>query len=516
MPLAQPKPEISEILDMLRVGSYEQSCALISHCLDDPGIGNAEWAYLGEHDRFVLLAVILRRYDAKHPWLYERCREVEANPDGYLDLWAREHYKSTIITFAGIIQEILRDPEITVGIFSHTRPIAKGFLRQIKREFEANESLRGLYPHICWDNPRRDAPKWSEDDGIIVKRNSNPKEATVEAHGLVDGQPTSKHFTLRVYDDVVTRESVTTPDQIKTVNAAWELSLNLGTIDGKEWYAGTRYHSNDTYRTIIERKSAIARIYPATIDGTEDGEPVLMPPEVLVKKRRDMGPYTFGCQMLQNPTADKVQGFRVEWLRYYDTIPAAGNCYLLCDPAGEKKKDNDYTVQLVVMLCQDQNYYLVDGIRSRLNLTERTRSLMRLHRKWRPRATGYEKYGKDSDIEHIEDVQDREGYRFEIIPLGGSMPKNDRIRQLVPIFEQHRWYLPHILYYVDHENRQRDLIHDFLTEEYSDFPVSLHDDIFDCSARVLDSDLGAVFPKLVDPGIGRKLETYETYDPLAA
>lgn len=452
-------------------------------------------------DLFFLLTVGCKRKDVNRPWLYERCREVEREPDGFLDLWAREHYKSTIITFGKSIQDILCDPEETVAIFSHTRPIAKGFLEQIKREFEDNSFLQDLFPDILYKEPKREAPKWSLDGGIVVKRNSNPKEATVEAWGLVDGQPISKHFGLRVYDDVVTRESVTTPDQINKTTQAWELSDNLGKEGGRERYIGTRYHYNDTYRVMMERRVVKPRIYACTTDGTMEGDPVLMSKEDLIAKREKQGPYTFSAQMFQNPTADKAMGFKEEWLKFYDTLRNFNNWnfYLLVDPASEKKgkqnKDPDYTVIVIIGLAPDNGYYLVDGLRDRLNLTERTQKLFEFHKKYKPLKIGYEKYGKDSDIEHIEYVMEQENYRFPITPLGGAISKPDRIRKLVPVYEAGRFWLPHNLMFVDHEKRSRDFVREFIHDEYLAFPVSIHDDMLDCASRILDPELNAMFPE---------------------
>lgn len=79
---------------------------------------------LGKTDLFFLLVYILHRLDADIEWIYSRCREVQSDPDGYLDLWAREHYKSTIITFALTIFDIINNPEETFGILSFNRPIA--------------------------------------------------------------------------------------------------------------------------------------------------------------------------------------------------------------------------------------------------------------------------------------------------------------------------------------------------------------------------------------------------------
>ncbi len=441
-----------------------------------------------------LLVNGLGRKDCDNPWVKARCAEVQASPDGHLDLWAREHYKSTIITYAKTIQDILIDPDLTVGIFSHTRPIAKAFLRQIKQEFERNEALKGWFPDILWADPRSESPKWSEDEGITVKRSTNPKEATVEAWGLVDGAPTSKHFGLLVYDDVVTRESVTTPEMMAKTTDALALSYNLGAHGGRRRFIGTRYHFNDSYRTVIERGTAKPRIYAATVDGKIDGEPVFLSRELLAEKRADMGPYVFGSQMMQDPTADETQGFKEEWLKYAGVTVRGHNIVILFDPASSKKKGSDYTAAWCLGLGPDKNVYVHDMLRDRLSLTERADILFAWHRKWQPMAIGYEQYGLQADIEHFRDRMDRENYRFDITPLGGGMAKSDRIRRLIPWFEKGRIYLPAKLTKTNYENRAEDLVQAFIRDEYRAFPVAAHDDMLDALARFLEDDLPIAWP----------------------
>lgn len=466
--------------------------------------------HLCRTDLYFLLRYALNRKDVEHQWLYDRCREVEAQPDGMLDLWSREHYKSAIITYAKTVQDILASHgdgalvgrEVCVGIFSHSRGIAKRFLRQIKYEFESNNKLKEWFPDILWTNPQKESPKWSEDDGIVVRRKSNPAEATVEAWGVVDGQPIGKHFPLLVYDDVVVPESVTTPDMLQKTSEMLSLSYALGADGGARRFIGTRYHANDAYKTVIERGTAKPRIHLLTKDGTADGEPTLRSREWVANKRRDMGPYIFACQMLQNPKADETQGFKDEWLKYHDGFNRSGmNVYLLFDPAGSKDKRSDYTSGWVVGLGPDQNIYILDMVRDRLNLTQRARLVMTWHRKWKPMATNgvrYEKYGLQADIEHIQDVQKQQNYRFEVVEVGGRLQKNERIKRLVPYFEQGRVYLPRTCYYTDYQGKTEDLVQVFKEQEYKPFPVSVHDDMLDALARLTEPEMPLVWPESTD------------------
>lgn len=494
--------------------------------------GNEGVQWLGKNDRFYLLATILHRPDALKPWLYDRCREVEADPDDHLDLWAREHYKSTIITFAGIIQEIIRNPEITIGIFSHTKPVARKFLIQIKTELETNTDLIYTYPEIFFAEPKKDSPKWSEEKGIVCRRKSNPKEATVEAHGLVDGQPTGAHFLLRVYDDVVTRESVGTPEQVAKTTSAWELSDNLGARgdDGKSrrWHIGTRYSYADTYQAIIEKKVLKQRIYPATKDGTVDGEPVFLPREVWAEKVKTQGLAVLAAQMLQNPAAGAQALFRKEWLRFADIRPATLNVYILCDPASSRKKGSDRTAIAVIGMDAQRNLYLLDGYHHRMSLSERWAAVSGLRKVWLSKPgvqlvkVGYERYGSTSDIEYFLEKMEKARDEFEITelawPKDDTKSKFDRIQRLEPAFRAGTFYMAAVVQGVTKnqqrvidagqkyrvftpvrrydENREIYALNKTLLDEFLVYPFSVHDDFLDACSRIYDIE--AVPPILID------------------
>jgi predicted phage terminase large subunit-like protein len=491
---------------MLTLSDYQrQLSAFWNQCEPQQVVPAAR--HLCRTDLYFLLRHVLNRKDAEHQWIYERCREVEAQPDGYLDLWSREHYKSAIITYAKTIQDILAshgdgalvEREVCVGIFSHSRGIAKRFLRQIKFEFESNDKLKEWFPDVLWENPQKQSPKWSEDDGIVVRRKSNPAEATVEAWGVVDGQPIGKHFPLLVYDDVVVPESVTNPDQIQKTGDMLKLSYALGADGGARRFIGTRYHANDAYKEVIDAGTAKPRIHLLTKDGTANGEPVLRSKEWVQGKRKDMGPYIFACQMLQNPQADETQGFKEQWLKYHDGFTRMGmNVYLLFDPAGAKNKRSDYTSGWVVGLGPDENVYILEMVRDRLNLTQRAALVMRWHRKWKPLEVRYEKIGMQADIEHIQEVQKQQNYRFDIFEVGGTTPKNERIKRLVPYFEQGRVYLPRTHYYTDYQGKSEDLTQVFIQQEYKPFPVSVHDDMLDGLSRLIEPERPLIWPDASD------------------
>ena len=503
---------------------FERVIEAYADCHRDPNIDDHFIRTLGQLDRYYLGVFLCNRHDMLHPWIYERCREVEGDRDSRLDLWARFHYKSSIITFLGTIQEIILNPDITIGLLSFSARQAKPFLRQIMQEFDGNEKLKQLYPDILWDKPRLQAPKWAENEGICVIRKANPKEQTVEAHGLVDGQPTGRHFDLIIYDDVVVQESVSTPEQIKKTTTQWELSLNLGsTYRPRFQYAGTRYSYGDTYGTILQRAAVKPRIHPATVDGTMEGEPIFLEKERWEEIKKTTSTYTVACQQLLNPIAGSDIAFKEEWWQEWEVRPYTMNAYLMCDPAHSRKRESNRTAIAVVGVDANYNKFLLDGICHRLSLSERWDAIKSLRIKWkrapgiREVKVGYERYGAQSDIEHFKEMMRIDASSFPIYELnwtggGGSQSKKDRIQRLEPDLKDGSFFFPYptdekrlTSHQKDYKNKKQefliskkimrkdedgklyDLVDWVKRNEYLLFPT-IHPDFLDALSRIYDMD----------------------------
>lgn len=427
-------------------------------------IADKSRALLDANDRYYLLTVTCHRPDAWHPWIFERCREVEAAPDGFLDLWARYHYKSTICTFAGSIQEIIRDPEITIAIMSCTNQIAEPFLVQIQQELESNEDLKRIHSDVFWAEPKKEAKRWSRKTGIVVKRRGNPKEATVESFGIIDGMRTGKHYGLLNYDDLVVETMIDNPEMIQKVTQRWELSDSLGPTHGKtrKWHQGTRYSFGDTYGVLLERGIMKERRHPATDDGKLTGTPVLLDKEkwadVKLAQRS-----TVNAQMLLNPLAGNESTFSLSSLKHYDVIPAIMNVYIIVDPSMGNTKRSDRTGLAVIGYDVGGNKYLLDGYCHRMKLSRRYELMCQLKKKWENHygvqivEVGYERYGMQVDLEVIKEYQERDKNWFEIKELNttkdGTHSKNDRISRLEPDINRGRFYVPATVYHADYAGK---------------------------------------------------------------
>lgn len=490
MTLPKSKDDYPKIIESLKSYSQEEQRVIM--------------AELGRKDLYFFIIYILGRKDmAEHNWYFDRIREVQKEPDGRLDLWARGFCKTSIITHGMSIWDIMRNPETTIGIVSWSRRAAIDIVKAIKTELESNELLKKLYPDVLYDNPEVQSPRWSDERGLIVKRTSNKREATIEGTGL-DTQLTGRHFDILVYDDIVSVNNVTSNEVIQNTTNALLTSFNLVSRDGKKRFIGTRYHTVDTYDYLIKNKIVKPRIYPATIDGTPDGEPCeIITKEQLEEKRHEMTPFIFSAQMLLNPVSDDERRFNPQLFQYYDKASLdklTKNVYITVDAATSKKKGSDYSALAVMAVDALDNVYLVDLVKDKLNLDERKKKLFELVLKYKPLVVGYERYALMADTDYIRKCQETENIRFPIVELGGKLSKIERVDRFVPTFSNRKFYIPESLEYRDYEGKSHDLIQE-LKYEMINFPKG-HDDCIDAISRIKDPELGVITPNAAGANSG--------------
>ncbi len=487
-------PPLYQCTDLADALTWRQT---IEQCA--PAARDEHLRWFARNDLYFLLRYILNpAVNLDNQWYVDRCREVQEEPEA-VDIWSRGAGKSLIKTFALTIQKILNDPEIAICIVSFVRPVAKAFLRWIMQELKQNQDLQRLFPDILYARPEVESPKWSEDDGLIVKRHNRRKESTVEARGLLKDQPTSKHYDWGCYDDMYDLKH-TTEHMTHQVLEAFDNSLGLwssGNEPKRFTISGVYLSENDAMQTLIQR-----RVRPLRERSALAGGCTLFSEESIAEMRRSMSHRNFCLQVkldLKDASSQRDIGFDLRWIEttVYDA-PAdtrGMHLYLLVDPGGGGKKPRSRCAMVVLGMSADRRIWLIDGGWGKTSLTSRSAALFSLLRQYKILRVGYERYSLPSDIEHLRERMDAENLRFTLDEVAGPESKESRILRLDPIFQQKRFMLPKKLLrpiWGDEEGRMFDLAERFKTE-YLCFPWSGSFDILDATARIFD--MPASYPK---------------------
>lgn len=395
-----------------------------------------------------------------------------------------------------------RHPEKCVIAASHTAELAERFGRKVRNMVGSPEHAR-IFPSCELSSDSTAAGRWDTSRG-----------GEYFAAG-VGGAVTGRRADLAIIDDPVKSREDADSETIREKQWAWwrddlvtRLKPNAGVV-----LIMTRWHEDDLAGRLLEDIKSTGqrvRVIKLPMEAGENDELGRLPGELLwpewftpaMVEQAKREPRTWSALYQQEPRPIGGGEFKLDWLCYYTRQPPATNRVILVDPAsGKSKTRGDYTSMWVIGAGADGNDYILDGVRDRLNLTERTSKLFELVRRWKPSAVGYEEYGLQADIEHIKAAMEQVQHRFRILPLGGGIKKEDRIRRLIPAFQQGDIWMPKSMPRLRSDGNQYDVIEEFLAE-YVAFPVGAHDDSIDCLARKEEPEI-------------RKFLTAPQNDPMA-
>ena len=409
------------------------------------------------------------------------------------------HGKSDMVSralpafFLGVCNTAGIEPNVIMS--GYGAALIEGFSDKVQ-DIMRSDAYRLVFPGISIPNKASSA-EWK----------LNGSQSTVYATGL-GGSLTGKGGNLIIVDDYCKNreEAESKPVREKMWNSFKDdLCTRMNAGGGIVVVCATRWHDDDISGRIKQRMLEDPDypryeelVFPAKKEGA-GGWDILFP-ELYDEKwyrtyRVTLGPYSAAALLDCNPVTNETAAFKQEWIAecVYERRPDRDtmNVYIVVDGANSKRKDSDFTTMWVIGLGQDQNYYLLDLVHDHLDLNERTKEIIRLHRKWRPISVFWEQVGCMSDVAHIKYVQNHtENYRFPIIAVsrGPKDNKRTRILNLQAPFSQRRIWLPKYgeILRQGSDGRIHDLIKDFIDDEYLTYPNSKHDDMLDPLADILD------------------------------
>jgi len=394
---------------------------------------------------------------------------------------------------------MLINPDIRILIYSHKKEGgSEEFLRSIKHHFIRNEKFRNLFPEYCPQPNSVGSIEWGTADKILLPNRSNSAaypESTVETAGLTT-DVTGRHYNVIKADDLVTKESVTNETMIQKTRQVFSLMKFL--FDQPAWgvmdIIGTPYHFNDLYAT-LRKADKISKVIVPILDkaGNSTFPERFTKHDIETEIRHKPGStsYEFSCQYMLNPVPEDEQTFRPEWLDYlefrYLQAPSNLKKYIFVDPASTQRKSSDFTAILVIGVDTRDHYYLLDIVRDKLNVTDRTNLVLSLAQKHDIHRIHYEAIGfQNTDLKILKRTSLDVSYPVNVESVKATLnSKEDRIRGLQHYYERGLIHWPSQYKYFSQFERKTLEMTELLRDEMLMFPYAQHDDMLDCHSFML-------------------------------
>ena len=466
--------------------------------------------------------VVRKGIQPKHPEML-KIEDVTDTPDEDLKfvqrlyLAYRTFYKTTIISKVHSLQLLLNFPNIHFPLVHNKQENASDNLVAIKNYFLTTE-IGKLFPEYI-----PEGKEWGNMSGfsVAVRTDWGRTEENIEAIG-VDTEITGRHWQLAKKNDLVTDKSVNTEEQIRKT-LEWDERFNIGHFDNPETplqdYEGTRYHFADRYSTLKNNPNVKLIEIPLLKDGNPQNltvenisNPKRFTPDGVKMMQADM--WTFMCQHILKPEDPERMQFKMEMIQYFGVIPDC-NYYLLVDPASKRKKRSDFTSMIVVGVDSENNKYIVDGVRDKLNPKQRIDLAISLALKWAIKGCGWEAIAfQETDCYYLEEERRKQRIFFTLTEIKSHVvSKEDRIRSLVPEYSLHKWFWPgkgSVVKYSFYNGRNYDLTEE-MEFEFIQFPLCEHDDLLDTMSFL--NKLSIIIPQKIEE-IEDKPMTFADYHNL--
>lgn len=288
-----------------------------------------------------------RRVDpVLHRWL---CQLLGVEED-ILILIPRLHLKTTWVKLK-IVQLILQDPNIRIGLFSITDKLVQHELKDIARLLAA-PMVRRYFPQQI-PTPGNNYKNWERVTAteLTVKRTHPrgyvpPEQATPQVFAAGLGTHiVGFHFDRAFMDDIIDERIVRSPTLMDQSVDWWQYMVPILEVDATTTMTGTPYHYSDLYAK-IRREGQFRLVFRRGC--REHGKPIYatwFTEKDLRRFEKKLGPYKFQCQMNCNPEPLELKPFPPPQPQY-DNLPADEKGYrnfCLIDPAATTEVYSDKT-----------------------------------------------------------------------------------------------------------------------------------------------------------------------------